>query len=175
TELLDDHRELEPPDPIPNSAVKRLLADGSVGFPPCESRASSSTQNQNPNPLKRVGVLSFLPRKMLSSGAAGLAAAASTERARGRLSRRPPAGFLGRPSPIQPPRCRGSDQRPVRILLGTRGGRKNAPSVDQPSIRPQCYLDHPGKPSYGVEASLALVPRLVPHNSSAGHSWRVAR
>jgi hypothetical protein len=31
--LLDDHRELEPPDPIPNSEVKRFLADGSVGFP----------------------------------------------------------------------------------------------------------------------------------------------
>jgi hypothetical protein len=31
--LLDDHRELEPPDPIPNSDVKRFLADGSVGFP----------------------------------------------------------------------------------------------------------------------------------------------
>ena len=33
TELLDDHRALEPPDPIPNSAVKRRIADGSVGFP----------------------------------------------------------------------------------------------------------------------------------------------
>ena len=33
TSLLDDHRELEPPDPIPNSDVKRFLADGSVGFP----------------------------------------------------------------------------------------------------------------------------------------------
>jgi hypothetical protein len=31
--LLDDHSELEPPDPIPNSEVKRLSADGSVGFP----------------------------------------------------------------------------------------------------------------------------------------------
>ena len=31
--LPDDHRELEPPDPIPNSEVKRLIADGSVGFP----------------------------------------------------------------------------------------------------------------------------------------------
>ena len=30
--LLDDHSELEPPDSIPNSAVKRLSADGSVGF-----------------------------------------------------------------------------------------------------------------------------------------------
>jgi hypothetical protein len=24
---------LEPPEPIPNSAVKRCIADGSVGFP----------------------------------------------------------------------------------------------------------------------------------------------
>ena len=32
-ELLDDHRTLEPPDPIPNSEVKRCIADGSVGFP----------------------------------------------------------------------------------------------------------------------------------------------
>ena len=32
-ELLDDHRALEPPDPIPNSEVKRCIADGSVRFP----------------------------------------------------------------------------------------------------------------------------------------------
>ena len=32
-ELLDDHRALEPPDPIPNSEVKRRIADGSVGSP----------------------------------------------------------------------------------------------------------------------------------------------
>ena len=31
--LSDDNSELEPPDPIPNSAVKRFSADGSVGFP----------------------------------------------------------------------------------------------------------------------------------------------
>src|SRR5690625_6563134 len=31
--LLDDHSEMEPPDPIPNSEVKRLSADGSVGLP----------------------------------------------------------------------------------------------------------------------------------------------
>jgi hypothetical protein len=31
--LSDDHSESEPPDPIPNSAVKRFSADGSVGFP----------------------------------------------------------------------------------------------------------------------------------------------
>ena len=31
--MLDDHRVLVPPDPIPNSAVKRYIADGSVGLP----------------------------------------------------------------------------------------------------------------------------------------------
>ena len=31
--LADDHSKLEPPDPIPNSEVKRLSADGSVGLP----------------------------------------------------------------------------------------------------------------------------------------------
>ena len=33
TSLLDEHRALEPPDPISNSEVKRRIADGSVGFP----------------------------------------------------------------------------------------------------------------------------------------------
>ena len=33
TPLSDDNSELEPPDSIPNSAVKRFCADGSVGFP----------------------------------------------------------------------------------------------------------------------------------------------
>ena len=33
TRLPDDNSELEPPDPIPNSEVKQLSADGSVGFP----------------------------------------------------------------------------------------------------------------------------------------------
>ena len=31
--LLGDQRELEPPDPISNSEVKRFIADGSVRFP----------------------------------------------------------------------------------------------------------------------------------------------
>lgn len=30
--LPGDHRDMEPPDPIPNSVVKRVLADGSVEF-----------------------------------------------------------------------------------------------------------------------------------------------
>ena len=33
TGLPDDHRVLEPPDPMPNSEVKRYIADGSVGSP----------------------------------------------------------------------------------------------------------------------------------------------
>ena len=33
TSLSDDNSKLEPPDPISNSAVKRLSADGSVGVP----------------------------------------------------------------------------------------------------------------------------------------------
>ena len=31
--LLGDNSLVEPPDPIPNSVVKRCIADGSVGFP----------------------------------------------------------------------------------------------------------------------------------------------
>ena len=33
TGLPDDNRELEPPESIPNSEVKRFIADGSVRFP----------------------------------------------------------------------------------------------------------------------------------------------
>ena len=31
--LLDDNSAVEPPEPIPNSEVKRSSADGSVGLP----------------------------------------------------------------------------------------------------------------------------------------------
>ena len=31
--MSDDHSEMEPPESISNSEVKRLCADGSVGFP----------------------------------------------------------------------------------------------------------------------------------------------
>ena len=39
--FADDHSLLEPPDPFPNSEVKRQCADGSV-VRPCESRSSSA-------------------------------------------------------------------------------------------------------------------------------------
>ena len=35
-----DHSDLDPPDSMPNSEVKRISADGSVGVSPCESRTS---------------------------------------------------------------------------------------------------------------------------------------
>jgi hypothetical protein len=37
--LPGGHSEREPPDPIPNSEVKTLSADGSAGFSLCESRS----------------------------------------------------------------------------------------------------------------------------------------
>ena len=33
TGFLGNHRDIEPPDPISNSAVKSVIADDSVGFP----------------------------------------------------------------------------------------------------------------------------------------------
>ena len=33
TNLLGDHSIVDPPDPMPNSVVKRNSADGSVGLP----------------------------------------------------------------------------------------------------------------------------------------------
>ena len=37
--LPGGHSEWEPPDPIPNSVVKTLSADDSMGGSPCESRS----------------------------------------------------------------------------------------------------------------------------------------
>ena len=47
TGLPGGHGELAPPDPIPNSEVKRLSADGSVGFPHVRV---SHRQALTPNP-----------------------------------------------------------------------------------------------------------------------------
>ncbi len=48
TSLPDDHRELEPPDPIPNSAVKWFIADGSVGFPHVRVGHCQASKLKNP-------------------------------------------------------------------------------------------------------------------------------
>src|SRR5690606_22594521 len=64
TELLDDHRALEPPDPIPNSAVKRCIADGSVGFPHVRV---GHRQALNKETSPSGGVFLFLPCPLLLS------------------------------------------------------------------------------------------------------------
>ena len=50
--LPGDHRDVEPPDPIPNSEVKRVIADGSVGSPHVRV---GHRQAHNPKPARRAG------------------------------------------------------------------------------------------------------------------------
>ena len=51
--MLDDNRALDPPDPIPNSEVKRRIADGSVGSPHVRvgHRQAFNTKPQSGNRL----------------------------------------------------------------------------------------------------------------------------
>ena len=56
--MLDCFSELDPPDPIPNSAVKRLNADDSVGYP-CESRSQSGILFQKKTEMVLVIVSVF--------------------------------------------------------------------------------------------------------------------
>jgi hypothetical protein len=46
--LPGDHRELEPPDPLPNSVVKWFIADGSVGFPHVRVGHRQASKLKNP-------------------------------------------------------------------------------------------------------------------------------
>ena len=46
--LSDEHSKLEPPDPISNSEVKRLSADGSVGFPHVRVGHRQASKKGNP-------------------------------------------------------------------------------------------------------------------------------
>ena len=54
-----DHRELEPPDPIPNSVVKWFIADGSVGFPHVRVGHRQASKNKNPSCVSSWGFLFF--------------------------------------------------------------------------------------------------------------------
>jgi len=58
TELLDDHRVPEPPDSIPNSVVKRCIADGSVGSPHVRvgHRQASNRKPNNPAQCRVFGL-----------------------------------------------------------------------------------------------------------------------
>ena len=46
--LPGDHRALEPPDPIPNSVVKRCIADGSVEFLHVRVGHRQASKKENP-------------------------------------------------------------------------------------------------------------------------------
>lgn len=63
TELLDDHRALEPPDPIPNSVVKRRIADGSVVLHHVRV-GHRQAPIRNPRSRKRSGVSSLQRGKL---------------------------------------------------------------------------------------------------------------
>src|SRR5690606_27288755 len=64
--LPDEISVVEPPDPIPNSEVKRNSADGSVGFP-CESRSSSGFYPEAPS--QTLGASSLGAKKFGRPGA----------------------------------------------------------------------------------------------------------
>ena len=60
TSFPGDHRELEPPDPLPNSVVKWFIADGSVGFPHVRVGHRQDSKKENPSCASSWGFL--LPR-----------------------------------------------------------------------------------------------------------------
>ena len=63
-----DHRALEPPDPIPNSEVKRCIADGSVGYPHVRV---GHRQALIPNPVARCATGFFYALWMRWAGVGG--------------------------------------------------------------------------------------------------------
>lgn len=65
--LPDEISVVEPPDPIPNSEVKRNSADGSVGLP-CESRSSSGFLSETPS--RQAGGFFFSAFRLPPSAAA---------------------------------------------------------------------------------------------------------
>ena len=54
--LLGDHSEMEPPDPLPNSEVKRLSANGSVGFPYARVGHRQASNKRQPRSLVWSGL-----------------------------------------------------------------------------------------------------------------------
>ena len=57
TGLSDDNSEREPPDSIPNSEVKPLSADGSVGSPHVRVGHRQASYREKPRLLRRRGFL----------------------------------------------------------------------------------------------------------------------
>ena len=63
--LSDEHSELEPPDPISNSEVKRLSADGSVGSPHVRVGHRQAFIRKRPSASRR-GVFFFAKKALLN-------------------------------------------------------------------------------------------------------------
>ena len=59
TGLSDDHSERGPPDPIPNSEVKPLCADGSVGSPHVRVGHRQAFNYENPASIWKWGFYCF--------------------------------------------------------------------------------------------------------------------
>ena len=57
--MFGDHSELDPPDPIPNSEVKRFSVDGSVGSPHVRVEHRQAFIPINPKYCKVLGVFSL--------------------------------------------------------------------------------------------------------------------
>jgi len=72
-ELPDDHSECEPPDPISNSEVKVLSADGSVGSPHVRvGHCQASKRRKNPRTRKSPGIFFVLKNTNNRPDSAGL-------------------------------------------------------------------------------------------------------
>ncbi len=52
-ELPDDNRDLEPPDPMPNSEVKQIIANGSVALRHVRVGHRQASITKNPLPKKQ--------------------------------------------------------------------------------------------------------------------------
>ena len=76
TELLDEHRALEPPDPFPNSEVKRCIADGSVGFPHVRVGHRQAPNTQHPRSVHSGGGVVFGAGKVLAGVPRGMSGGA---------------------------------------------------------------------------------------------------
>jgi hypothetical protein len=66
TSFPGDHRELEPPDPLPNSVVKWFIADGSVGFPHVRVGHRQDSKKVKTPVAKAAGVFYFLDSVIFS-------------------------------------------------------------------------------------------------------------
>ena len=62
-ELPDDNRDLEPPDPMPNSEVKQIIANGSVAL---RHVRVGHRQASNTNPYPHMQVRVFFTRNFVN-------------------------------------------------------------------------------------------------------------